>query len=213
MTVSCSWFPLNIPHKLVCNRGVPCWLSGKESTCQCRRPGFDTWVGKIPWRRKWQLTAVFLPRESLGQIFPLGNDCAFTSILYDGNKCPWIMPDLSLKESLIKGQVFWFYQLPIPQCQERLFLSVVSHLRKSTQIGNLLKSHLSNKECKWENFQALFLWSLYIIKILGVGDHLKHYVIIKLGRQTSNRHGPDSFGKLSHQKLSASVPGILLSDH
>ena len=121
--------------------------------------------------------------------------------------------DLSLKESLIKGQVFWFYQLPIPQCQERLFLSVVSHLRKSTQIGNLLKSHLSNKECKWENFQALFLWSLYIIKILGVGDHLKHYVIIKLGRQTSNRHGPDSFGKLSHQKLSASVPGILLSDH
>ena len=29
-------------------------LSGKESTCQCRRRGFDPWVGKIPWRRKWQ---------------------------------------------------------------------------------------------------------------------------------------------------------------
>ena len=28
------------------------WLSGKESTCQCRRCGFDSWVGKIPWRRK-----------------------------------------------------------------------------------------------------------------------------------------------------------------
>ena len=26
---------------------------GKESVCQCRRCGFDPWVGKIPWRRKW----------------------------------------------------------------------------------------------------------------------------------------------------------------
>ena len=44
--------------------GLPRWLSGKESTCQCRRPGFDPWVGKIPWRRKWQPTPVFLPGES-----------------------------------------------------------------------------------------------------------------------------------------------------
>ena len=28
---------------------------------------FDFWVGKIPWRRKWQPTPVFLPRESHGQ--------------------------------------------------------------------------------------------------------------------------------------------------
>ena len=47
--------------------GLPRWLSGKESTCQCRRHGFSPWVGKIPWRRKWQLTAVFLPGESHGQ--------------------------------------------------------------------------------------------------------------------------------------------------
>ena len=30
------------------------WLSGKEPTCQCRRCEFNSWVGKIPWRRKWQ---------------------------------------------------------------------------------------------------------------------------------------------------------------
>ena len=30
---------------------LPSWLSGKESACQCRRHGFDPWVGKIPWRR------------------------------------------------------------------------------------------------------------------------------------------------------------------
>ena len=29
--------------------------------------GFDTWVRKIPWRRKWQPTPVFLPGESHGQ--------------------------------------------------------------------------------------------------------------------------------------------------
>ena len=34
---------------------------------QCRRPGFNSWVGKIPWRRKWQPTPVFLPGESHGQ--------------------------------------------------------------------------------------------------------------------------------------------------
>ena len=39
---------------------------GKESTCQCRRCkscGFDPWVGKIPCRRKWQLTPVLMPRK------------------------------------------------------------------------------------------------------------------------------------------------------
>ena len=44
--------------------------NGKELTYQCRRHkrcGFDPWVGKIPWRRAWQLTPVFLPGESHGQ--------------------------------------------------------------------------------------------------------------------------------------------------
>ena len=34
---------------------------------QCRRPRFDPWVGKIPWRRAWQPTPVFLPGKSHGQ--------------------------------------------------------------------------------------------------------------------------------------------------
>ena len=34
---------------------------------QCRRLGFDPWVGKIPRSRKWQSTPVFLPRKSNGQ--------------------------------------------------------------------------------------------------------------------------------------------------
>ena len=40
------------------------FISGKEPACQCRRHRFDSWVGKIPWRRKWQPTPIFLPGES-----------------------------------------------------------------------------------------------------------------------------------------------------
>ena len=44
------------------------WVSGKEPACQCRRQGFSPWVGKIPWRRKWQPTPGFLPGEPHGQM-------------------------------------------------------------------------------------------------------------------------------------------------
>ena len=47
--------------------GLPRWLSSKENACQCRRRRLDPWVEKIPWRRKWQPTLVFLPGKSHGQ--------------------------------------------------------------------------------------------------------------------------------------------------
>ena len=50
----------------ICSR-LPWWLSGKESTCQCRRHRFNLCIRKIPWRRKWQPTPVFLPGESHGR--------------------------------------------------------------------------------------------------------------------------------------------------
>ena len=45
--------------------GLPRWLSGKESTYQCRRhiPG----SGSFPWRKKWQPTPIFLSGKSPGQ--------------------------------------------------------------------------------------------------------------------------------------------------
>ena len=44
--------------------------SGKESACQWRRHkrcGFNPWVRKIPWRRAWHPTPVFLPGESVAR--------------------------------------------------------------------------------------------------------------------------------------------------
>ena len=46
--------------------GFPGGSYSKESAHYARRPGFDPWFRKIPWRRKWQPTPVFLS-EFLGQ--------------------------------------------------------------------------------------------------------------------------------------------------
>ena len=43
---------------------------GKESACQCRRHRFDPWVGRIPWRRKWQTNPASLSGESQAQRSP-----------------------------------------------------------------------------------------------------------------------------------------------
>ena len=51
-------------------------LSGEELNCQCRKHRFDPWVRKIPWKRKWQHTPVFLPQKSHGQRSLTGH-------------CPW----------------------------------------------------------------------------------------------------------------------------
>ena len=48
-----------------CLLGLPRWRSVKESACQCRRHGFNPGLGRSPWKRKWQLTPVFLPGNSM----------------------------------------------------------------------------------------------------------------------------------------------------
>ena len=54
---------------IITDTSFPGGACDKEPTCQCwrcKRCGFDPWVGKIPWSRKWQPTPVFLPGESHG---------------------------------------------------------------------------------------------------------------------------------------------------
>ena len=56
--------------KLMSYWGFPGGASGKESACQCRRHKrhrFNPWVGKIPWRRVWQPTSIFLFGEFNGK--------------------------------------------------------------------------------------------------------------------------------------------------
>ena len=46
--------------------GFPGGSDGKSVCLQCGRPGFNLWVRKIPWRRKWQPTPVLLPGKFHG---------------------------------------------------------------------------------------------------------------------------------------------------
>ena len=51
-------------------RSFPGGTNSKEPACKCKRhkrTGFDPCVGKILWRRAWQITLVFLPGECHGQ--------------------------------------------------------------------------------------------------------------------------------------------------
>ena len=44
--------------------GLSWWLRRQRICLKCRRPEFNSWVGKIPWRREWLPTPVVLPGES-----------------------------------------------------------------------------------------------------------------------------------------------------
>ena len=52
----------------VLHHGLPWQLNGKESACNAGDTReFDPCLGKIPWRREWQATPVFLLGKSYGQ--------------------------------------------------------------------------------------------------------------------------------------------------
>ena len=64
-----TWLNLNVTtSKMFFLFLMAFWrLGSKESTCYCGRCKFGPWVGRIPWRRKWQPTPEFLPGEFHGQ--------------------------------------------------------------------------------------------------------------------------------------------------
>ena len=76
--------------------GPPWRLSDRESACRCRRPGFDPWVEKIPWRRKRQPTPVLSPgktwTEEPGGLQSLGSERDTTERLNSSSKPPCPQP-------------------------------------------------------------------------------------------------------------------------
>ena len=97
--------------------GLPRWLSGKESACQCRRYwrcGFDPWVGKSPWRRKWQPIPVFLPgkipwTEEPGRLQSMG----LQRVGHDWvNECTWMRAQYSTENCFVSFFSYPFHQHP-----------------------------------------------------------------------------------------------------
>ena len=74
------------------------WLSGKEPACQCRwcmGHRFHLWVRKIPWRKEWQPTQVFLSGEFHAQKSLVGYS-------------PWGCKELDMAEHVhISSLYFW----------------------------------------------------------------------------------------------------------
>ena len=89
--------------------GFPGGSEVKASAWNAGDPGFDPWVGKIPWRRKWQPTPVLLPGESHGGRSLVGYS-------------PW-----SHKESDTTDRLHFHFSLPWSQLEEDFlpFLDIV----------------------------------------------------------------------------------------
>ena len=81
----------------------PRWLSGQESTLQCKRCVFNPWARKTSWKRARQPTPVFLPGESRGQkslsgYSPQGHkELDMTEATHHTNTC--IIPQLKKKKA------------------------------------------------------------------------------------------------------------------
>ena len=85
--------------------GFPGGTVIKESACQCRRLKFDPWVGKIPWRRKWQPTSVFLLWKFHGQRRLAGYSPWGGKEL---NTAKWLSPRSKFHvNEITQGTTFW----------------------------------------------------------------------------------------------------------
>ena len=92
-------------------RDFPVGSDGKSICLQCRRSGFNPWVGKIPWRRKWQPTPVFLPEKSHGQRSLAGYS-------------PWGLKESDMTERLSLHFTLSFYWLVHHLCEKILILTM-----------------------------------------------------------------------------------------
>ena len=81
----------------------PCVTKGKTSLVAqlvknpplMRRPEFEPWVGKIPWRRKRLPTPIFWPGEFYGLYSPWGRkESDTTEQLSQWGRCPQTPSDL-----------------------------------------------------------------------------------------------------------------------
>ena len=142
----------------------------KTPTCQyrrCQRCRFDPWVGKIPWRRSWQPTPVFLPGELHGQSSLAGYS-------------PWDHEELDTSERKGDGHItnpaaisfFTFKERRRINCTCK-FLPVIK------SVFLLGKYSCDMNEKKWIIFTecsfSLRLFHQWFISLAMVQNHLKSF--------------------------------------
>ena len=86
----------------------PRWFSGKGSACCCRRCRFDSSVGKIPCRKKWRPTSVFLLKESHGQRSLVGWGCKESNMTENAHRHGGLITliPVNIYASAVRQQIF-----------------------------------------------------------------------------------------------------------
>ena len=144
----------------------PSWCSGKESACQCRRCGFDPWVRKVPWNRKWQPTPVFLPGKFHGQriwqaiVLGIAQSWTWLSTHEHFSTCAFINVNLLYSRSLPRNGIEEFY---VSVCSAWVDSSKSFYkVFKYTYCQNGLPNWLSDKETclPVQETQEKSVWSL-----------------------------------------------------
>ena len=139
--------------------GLPSGTNGKEPTCQRRRRqrcGFDLWVRKMPWRRSWQPTPVFLLRipwtEGPGVLWPIGSQRLQS----------W------LKRLSTAQQHSSLYMLNISPLSDMLFANIFSHS------GGCLSSWQCSLKCKSFKFDE-FQLTYFSFVASAFGSYLRNH--------------------------------------
>ena len=86
-----------------------------KNCLQCRRPAFDPWVGKNPWRRIWLSTPVFLPGESPwteepGGLQSVGLQSAYTMLCVTKHSIAYILDPRIQQQLLLVNRVHESFQ-------------------------------------------------------------------------------------------------------
>ena len=127
--------------------GLPRWHSGKESDRHCRRRkrcGFDPWVKKVLWRRKWQTTPVSLLRKFHGQRRPVGS-------------IPWGCKELDMTEQLSTLKIL--YQSSTSAYLGYLHSSpIVNNAAVSIEVRNLCELVFLFISGKYPEVELLISW-------------------------------------------------------
>ena len=105
---------IDIYHFISIRVGLHWWLSDNELVCQSRRHGFDPWIRKIPWRRKWQPTWLFLLEKSQwteesGGLTPWGRKKSQT----------WLH-DWTTTKYKARSMMSWYMYILLNDCNNKL---------------------------------------------------------------------------------------------
>ena len=115
-----------------------------------RRHGSDPWVRKIPWRRKWQPTPVFLPRKFLGQRSLVG----YSPWGHNESDTTWWLNHHCRKRRPV---------LPISNCICLIFLLVFTH--SLLKVCGASANHFFRILLASTYFSILLLSTFYILVI------------------------------------------------